>query len=45
MYDQWLKRHKQDAKLKALYAALMEIRRPDAAEIVERVLKGLFTMF
>ncbi|XP_066910288.1 uncharacterized protein [Clytia hemisphaerica] len=41
MYDQWLKRHKQDAKLKALYAALMEIRRPDAAEIVERVLKDL----
>ena len=41
MYDQWIKRHQQSAKLSTLYKALTEIMRKDAAEIVQNAIKGL----
>ena len=39
MYDQWIKRHQQSAKLSTLHKALIEIMRKDAAEIVESAIK------
>lgn len=41
MYDQWLKRHKRDAKLSNLLDAVREIKRFDAVEIIEKAIQVL----
>ena len=40
MYDQWLKIHKQDAKLSVLIQSLDDIKRFDAVEIVKKAVEG-----
>lgn len=42
MYDQWLKRDRRNATLRKLQDVLIEIRRHDAAEIIEKAVKGLY---
>ena len=43
MYDQWLKRYKRDARLSNLLDAVRDIKRNDAAEIVENAIKGMIS--
>lgn len=40
MLDQWIKRNMDEATLKRLHTAIVELQRPDAAEIVEKVVLG-----
>lgn len=41
MLDQWIKRNMDEATLKRLHTAIVELQRPDAAEIVEKVVLDL----